>query len=194
MAILRGDNFDIEFSYKTLSEFHSVEYVVTPLLNDVPMFNPALLNPIDKGFLFDFKEELKDVVFNFFSSIVNDKKGDKIGINDYFDFSIEAITWSDTKDAKMKEWENRTISCYDSEKQERKDRKYSDLVNGFFLPLIENRVEINLYVGGTGFKNGDLRLGIRLCMTTSLDKIAEFVAELKEEHDDFYSLYLGDLN
>lgn len=184
MAILKAQNFELEFSYFNLNSCNEIEYLFDIKLNGKPFFNPDIINQtnysIKNGkFIISDCWDDKDWLLSFFYKILTTKKGSSYKIIEPPEWSFKAITWEDERDAKEKSWEGQTVKTL-NEKEEIIDIPYSKAMK-IFIPLWENDITFNI-----GFPDELFNTPFSLSLETTFSNLTKFLEGFSEEMKRFY--------
>jgi hypothetical protein len=191
MAILRAQNFDLEFSYYNLNTCNEIDYSLDIKLNGVPFFNPDVLvdtrYSVKNGkFIFSDCEDDSDWLHTFFIEILKTKKGNTIGTMEDPEWHFTAITWEDKRVEKEKLWRDKTIKIK-NEKGEIVDEPYAKTME-MFTPLFENNIEFNIEFPNDVFQTVEFTT-FGLKFNTTFFDLVKFLEKFNEEMKRFYTFF-----
>lgn len=193
MAILKGNNFEIEITYFDLNECDEIEYQMDFLINGIPLFNRELISEyyVDKfnGKLIvsDCRDDF-DWLMDYFIKILKTRKGYEIENEEPPNIRFNIKTWENIREEREKSWEGRT--CWvQQENGETIKKSYNETMK-LFLPSLEDQVEIQITLPSRYFISNDGgHASVGLIMDTDFGQFSLFVEEFQKEMFQFFERF-----
>ncbi len=190
MATLKAQVFDLEFCYYDLNNCDEIEYSIAILLNEKPLFNPAILNKNtyaiskDKFRITDCDD--RDWLHLFFIDLLKTKKGSRYETIEPPTWRFQAITWEDKKEEKQKSRSNASIKV-SNENGEIIDLPYNE-INSMFPSLFEEDIEFIITLPHEIFDTPAYST-LKLSFQTNFFNLVQFLEEFQKEMGQFYNLH-----